>query len=611
MRTSIVALATSLSLAAAKQPNILFILVDDMDWHMQALQHMPFVNKYLIDEGTVFSRHYCTVALCCPSRVNLWTGRAAHNTNVTDVWAPYGGYPKVVHEGINEDYLPTWLQAAGYNTYYAGKLWNQHTLSNYNGPPAGGFNGSEFLLDPHTYEYWDAALTRNGAPPVRYTGQYSPDVTAGKAYDFLREALRHPDRPWFVVHAPIAPHSNLHFVTAEGRDAAIVSDRPEYAPRHAPLFAEYEIPRGEDFNPEVQGGVGWIAGLPRLNDSVLAYNDEFQRSRLRALQAVDESVADMVQLLADAGELDNAYIFFTTDNGYHISQHRLHPGKECGYETDIHIPLVVRGPGVAKGHVSKAVTAHTDVAPTIMDLAGRPLENTDGVALPLSPAAEAAGTTAGAVKMEHVTIEFWGLAIPEGLNAETGYSDGRLHAAINNTYKGLRIIGDTYNLYYSVWCTGDTELYDLAEDPGELRNLLGGNNGASPPGALHIGGRAVDQIVPRLDALLLVLKTCARDSCRQPWHVLHPQGDVASLEDSLAPRFDAFYQGQPRVAFSRCELGYIAESEGPSHVNQFGGGVHHGHIPANANARPAALRDGYDPKALEYLGPQHRIGLWT
>jgi N-acetylglucosamine-6-sulfatase len=80
---------TSLLMAAksaiAKPPNILFILTDDQDWHMESMQHMPYLQKHLINEGTVYANHFCTVALCCPSRVNMWTGRAAHNTNVTDV----------------------------------------------------------------------------------------------------------------------------------------------------------------------------------------------------------------------------------------------------------------------------------------------------------------------------------------------------------------------------------------------------------------------------------------------------------------------------------------------------------------------------------------------
>ena len=73
-----------------KQPNIIFILSDDQDLHMDSLSYMPHLKKHLIEEGLSFQRHYCTVALCCPSRVSLWTGKAAHNTNVTDVNPPYG-----------------------------------------------------------------------------------------------------------------------------------------------------------------------------------------------------------------------------------------------------------------------------------------------------------------------------------------------------------------------------------------------------------------------------------------------------------------------------------------------------------------------------------------
>lgn len=72
------------------RPNIVFILTDDQDLHMRSLDYMPFVQKHLIDHGQSYRRHYCTTALCCPSRVTLWTGKAAHNTNVTNVVPPYG-----------------------------------------------------------------------------------------------------------------------------------------------------------------------------------------------------------------------------------------------------------------------------------------------------------------------------------------------------------------------------------------------------------------------------------------------------------------------------------------------------------------------------------------
>jgi N-acetylglucosamine-6-sulfatase len=65
-----------------------------------------------------------------------------------------------------------------------------------------------------------------------------------------------------------------------------------------------------------------MKNLPILNDTVIEYNDEFQRSRLRSLQSVDEMIEKLIAMLDERGLLDNTYVFFTTDNGYHISQHR-------------------------------------------------------------------------------------------------------------------------------------------------------------------------------------------------------------------------------------------------------------------------------------------------
>jgi arylsulfatase A-like enzyme len=108
-------------------PNIVLILTDDQDVHLSSLDYMPLVKKH------------CTTAVCCPARVTLMTGKAAHNTNITDVNPPYGGYPKFVKQGFNSAYLPVWLQEAGYNVYYTGKLFNAHNVDNYNSPYPAGF----------------------------------------------------------------------------------------------------------------------------------------------------------------------------------------------------------------------------------------------------------------------------------------------------------------------------------------------------------------------------------------------------------------------------------------------------------------------------------------
>lgn len=74
----------------SRRPNVVFVLTDDQDVHLGSLEYMPLVRKHLIEKGTQFTKHYCTTSVCCPSRVTLWTGKAAHNTNVTDVSPPYG-----------------------------------------------------------------------------------------------------------------------------------------------------------------------------------------------------------------------------------------------------------------------------------------------------------------------------------------------------------------------------------------------------------------------------------------------------------------------------------------------------------------------------------------
>lgn len=72
------------------KPNFVFIITDDQDLLLDSVKHQPSLQKHFAQEGTWFKKHYCTIALCCPSRVSLLTGKAAHNTNVTDVAAPYG-----------------------------------------------------------------------------------------------------------------------------------------------------------------------------------------------------------------------------------------------------------------------------------------------------------------------------------------------------------------------------------------------------------------------------------------------------------------------------------------------------------------------------------------
>ena len=93
------------------------------------------------------------------------------------------------------------------------------------------------------------------------------------------------------------------------------------------------------------------------------------RARIRSLQSLDEQVAASSPTLRATGELGDTYVFFTSDNGYLLGEHRLH-GKNLPYEESLTVPLLVRGPGLPRGAVRPAQYGLVDLAPTFLDLAG-------------------------------------------------------------------------------------------------------------------------------------------------------------------------------------------------------------------------------------------------
>ena len=92
--------------------------------------------------------------------------------------------------------------------------------------------------------------------------------------------------------------------------------------------------------------------------------------RAQAVESVDKLIADVEATLSAEHLLKNTYIVFSSDNGYHIGQHRLTRGKQTAFDTDIRVPLIVAGPGVPKGRTVNQVTQNTDLYPTFVQLAG-------------------------------------------------------------------------------------------------------------------------------------------------------------------------------------------------------------------------------------------------
>lgn len=86
-----------------------------------------------------------------------------------------------------------------------------------------------------------------------------------------------------------------------------------------------------------------------MNDSEIAFSDATYRARAQALAGVDELAGNLLDILEQAGQLDNTYTMFSTDHGYHVGQHRVPAGKTLPYREDTHVPFYVRGPGISPG----------------------------------------------------------------------------------------------------------------------------------------------------------------------------------------------------------------------------------------------------------------------
>ncbi|KAI0427902.1 arylsulfatase [Xylaria sp. FL1042] len=543
--------------AQAQRPNIVFIMTDDQDLHLGSLNYMPVVKKELAEKGTTFSRHYVTVAKCCPSRASLLRGQAGHNTNITEVSAPGGNFDKYLQSGQNDDNLPHWLTAAGYNAEYIGKIMNGYNTANYAQAP-GGWTYIQTAVDDYTYEYNNAVFSLNGQTPISYPGYHQSDIISAMAVDRI-EQLAAQDKPFFLGISPTTPHVEL----GGGK-------WPVPPVRYENEFPDLKAPRTNNWNPDdsyQQQKASWIKGLPLMNDSTIEQLDGLYRARTQSLLGVDDIVEDVIAKLEETGVIDKTYIVFTSDNGWHIGQHRVSAGKSLQFKESSNVPFIVRGPGVPPNKTSLLPGAHLDLAPTFLDIAG--LTSSDASYPPFldgrsllanwkNPSSEPTQCPAQGGGHEVINVEYWGRG-----EEETPW--GVIPHA-NNSYKSLRIVrpdGGTY--LYSKWCTGEAELYETASDPGELANLALNASQDSPTARL----------LSRLNALLLAAKSCAGPTCRNPWTLLQPEASrrgvpassnnltITCLEQALEEKYDDFFASMPRVSFARCMAYQFRPNEMP------------------------------------------------
>jgi arylsulfatase A-like enzyme len=419
------------------------------DLNFATVQQMPELRSSVIEEGASFQNTFISYPLCCPSRATILTGLYAHNHDVRGNAPPDGGFQKFRSEGYEESTIAVRLQQSGYETGLFGEYLNYYLDEDPTHVPP-GWDEWHARGDIAYYEY---ELNENGEI-VSYgndTEDYFTDVLTRKATDFVRRVTA-DSQPFFLYLAPAAPH-----------EPAIP------ATRHQGAFADEEAPRSPSFDEEdVSDKPSWIREIDSLSDEQISEIDDRYRNWLATMLAVDEMVASLVRELRVAGELDNTFIFFTSDNGYHQGEHLIDYGKNTPYEESARVPLFVRGPGVPAGSKVERLALNTDFAPTFADLAGIEF-SADGRSLaPLLRGEDHAWRSA---------------VLLEGFPDENPPSYG---AVRTETHK------------YVEYDNGETELYDLEADPYELENL---------PDITDLA------LVADLNTKLNALRSCAGDEC--------------------------------------------------------------------------------------------------
>ena len=462
------------------QPNIIFILTDDLDF--ASAQKMPQIRSQLIEAGISLEKAFVSHPVCCPSRATILTGLYDHNHDVLSNNFPSGGFQKFVDEGHEENSIAVGLQEGGYQTAFFGKYLNEYPGEDPTHVPPGWDEWYGKLNGQQLYDY---SINENGEE-VSYgsdTEDFYTDVLSGQATDFLNRAAPE-DQPFFMYVAPTAPHGPA-----------------TPAERHQGAFADEEPPRPPSFDEEdVSDKPSPIRDAERISDDQVSSIDDYHRQRLESMLAVDEMVASLVQELEDSGELENTYIFFTSDNGWHQGEHRIRTGKNRTYEESARVPLFVRGPGVPAGSETQKLALNTDFAPTFADLAGVKFP-ADGRSLePLLlgqvPSSWRSSVLLEKLPQEDSSEEEKGKKGKGEKGKGKGKGKNKGGPGGSPAFEAVRTETHKYVEYEN----GGRELYDLEADPYELENVY---ESADPS--------LIEDLRTKLDAL----RSCSEGGCRE------------------------------------------------------------------------------------------------
>ncbi|MGI8713806.1 MAG: sulfatase family protein [Solirubrobacteraceae bacterium] len=422
-------------------PNIVFVLTDDLS--MDLLRYMPQVRA-LQRRGLTLDNYFVSDSLCCPSRSSIFTGDFPHDTGVFTNAGRGGGIGAFFAHGDERKTFNVALQRAGYRTAMMGKYLNGYLQGPRRSPVSSRYvpeGWSQWDVAGFAYSEYDYTLNEDGR--LRYfghaPGDYLTSVLARRGAQFIDSSAQ-AGQPFFLELATFSPHAPY-----------------TPAPRDRHSFPGLTAPRPPSFDALPFDAPRWLAGHPALRPKQLRDINRVFRRRAQAVQSVDRLLATIEAAVRANGQAGNTYIVLSSDNGLHTGEYRLMPGKLTAFDTDIHVPLVITGPGVLAGSSSGAMSENVDLAKTF-EAIGSTTAPSDGHSLTPLLRGGTPGGWRNAVLVEHHGPAF----DRDDPDRQTGQSGNP------TTYEAMR----TPQFLYVEYRNGQRSFYDLRADPYELHNII-------------------------------------------------------------------------------------------------------------------------------------------
>ena len=428
----------------SRPPNILFIMADQWRHDYLGCAGADFIKTPNLDRiaerGVRFSNCFTTSPVCAPARISLATGLHPHRL---------GALSNAAFLPVS---VPTYYQRLrdhGHRVGCVGKL-DLAKPDSYNGrhgdrPCAYGWGFT------HPEEVEGKMHAGSSDTPLGPYGFYLEERGRYKA--FREDYKQRSAKGWIVgaSHDSILPTEDFADIYIGRHAAQWIRSIPDDFPWHyfvsfvgphdpfdppteyANQYREAEVP--PPIKDNFKGKPEWQSHRKRkatADDITLA-----RRQYCASSTAIDDQVGEMLEALEERGQLDNTYIIFSSDHGEMLGDHGLFT-KTFAYESSLHVPLLVAGPGISGGRVSDAIVELHDINPSICELAGVPLqENID--ARSFLPVLRGDST-------DHR---------PNAIATQRHWRCIR-----TQDHKYVENIGHT------------AELYDLREDPDEVRNIV-------------------------------------------------------------------------------------------------------------------------------------------